>query len=205
MATYSFKFPFTEKAKPLYLVGAGMRRKNLYVVEVDIYKVGLALSESAIDNAQVWVQNQQHSVISQYILSNPVPSTSPIAKYPRAAILIHFVRAITKQQFVEAFRESFQGVDPAEFDALSNVLDRVFDERIGAGSEFGFYWLNDGEVVFTKGKEVTGRINNPVVATRLMDVYSDPKRAVSKSLQTSIETNITVINELLKNKQLALK
>lgn len=188
----------------MYLVGAGMRRKNLYVVEVDIYKVGLALSESAIDNAQVWVQNQQSSVISQYILSNPVPSTSPIAKYPRAAILIQFVRAITKQQFVEALRDSFQGVDAADFNALSDILDHVFDDKIGVGSEVSFFWLNDGEVVFTKGKEVTGRITNPIIAARLLDVYSDPKRAVSKTLQTSIETNITVINEQLKNKQLPL-
>jgi hypothetical protein len=174
-----------------------MRRKNLYVVEVDIYQVGLALSQASIEKALPWTQNQASSVLSQHVLANP---TTTDAKAPRAAILIKFVRAITKQQFVDAFRESFQGVDTKDFDALSAVLDHVFDEKIGVGSEFGFYWLNDGEVVFLKGPEVAGRISNPVIAARLLDVYSDPKRAVSKTLQSSIEANVAVINSKLQLK-----
>lgn len=182
-----------------------MRRKNLYVVEVDIYQVGLALSESSLDKAASWTQNQQSSILSQHVLSNPVAPTNPEAKHPRGAILIRFVRAITKQQFVEAFRESFQGVDTKDFDALSAVLDGVFDDKIGIGSEFGFFWLNDGEVVFLKGNEVAGRIKNENISTRLFDVYTDPKRAVSKTLQSSFEANVAVISDKLKSKQLPLK
>lgn len=189
----------------MVLVGAGMRRKNLYVVEVDIYQVGLALSEASIQKSASWSQNQQSSILSQSLLADPVSSTHPEAKFPRCAILIRFVRAITKQQFVDAFRESFQGIDTQDFDALSSVLNHVFDDKIGIGSEFQFHWLNDGEVVFVKGTEVAGRIKNAAIAARLLDVYSDPKRAVSKTLQSSIETNFSVIDEKLKNKQLSFK
>ena len=39
---------FNVKKSSLNLASAGMRRKNLFVVEVDVYKVGLYLSEQKV-------------------------------------------------------------------------------------------------------------------------------------------------------------
>jgi hypothetical protein len=39
---------FNSKKSNLNLASAGMRRKNLFVMEVDVYKVGLYLSEQKV-------------------------------------------------------------------------------------------------------------------------------------------------------------
>ncbi len=43
---------FFKSPKPMILAGAGMRRKNLYIVEVDVYKTGFNLTASALKRSK---------------------------------------------------------------------------------------------------------------------------------------------------------
>ena len=53
------------KTKPLVLAGVGMRRKNLYVMEVDVYKVGFYVEPSvALPGKLIQVSSMMQSFIS---------------------------------------------------------------------------------------------------------------------------------------------
>ena len=51
-STYIPSTDFFKAPKPMLLVGAGMRRKNFYIVEVDVYKTGLNLTAQAIERSK---------------------------------------------------------------------------------------------------------------------------------------------------------
>jgi hypothetical protein len=51
----------TAPSVPLDLAGVGMRRKNFYVVAVDVYMAGLNLSKEGLTLAKAWKSaNQGH-------------------------------------------------------------------------------------------------------------------------------------------------
>lgn len=188
----------------MYLIGAGMRRKNLYIMEVDVYLVGLALSEQAIQTAANWPDRKNTSVLSTFLLDNNYVSlTRPDAKDPRCAIFIKFVRTATKAQFLAAFKESFSDFEPTEFSEFNSILENVVGDNMATGDEFSFYWLNNGEIVIAKNGVVGGRLTNEKISQRLLDVYTDPKRAVSPEMYRSVEDNFAKIAEIVKTGELA--
>ena len=51
---FETKITFPNSNAPLSLAGVGMRRKNLYIMEVDVYLVGFYMGEEAIAAANAW-------------------------------------------------------------------------------------------------------------------------------------------------------
>ena len=84
----------------LDLVAAGMRRKNLYIVEVDVYRVGIYLS--AVQDAAIRKAVAAGGDLD--LVRRPVVTD----KESRAnmAVLLRFVRAVTTKQVVDATIEA---------------------------------------------------------------------------------------------------
>ncbi|RYH22606.1 hypothetical protein EON65_19020 [archaeon] len=183
-----------KKKTTLHLAGAGMRRKNFYVVAVDVYKVGLGLSSDIMGRAVEWAKSDgQKGSLSPYILKANTANTV------RAVVLLKFVRSVTNAQFIEAFRESFNDCNPASFQAFETFMKASFGSSgLNVDDEVGFYWLTDGQLVITMNGKNFGSIAIAEVCERLLDVYVDPKRAVSPELLQSIEKNVASVKASLK-------
>jgi len=190
---------------PIYLVGVGMRRKFLIIAEFDVYLVGVGLSKPSLQAAAEWgnAPEDQRKPLSSYILPKPVsnspkksPGNPPSNKTVVAAVMIHMVRAATRAQFVDAFRAAFEGVDQKHFQDFQPLLESCMGEKgMAAKDEMGFYFLNDGTLMLAKNGEYKGSLSIPEINERLLDIYSDPKRAVSKELTTSISHNFKKVQE----------
>lgn len=181
-----------------------MRRKNFYIVDVDVYLVGLGLSENGIKTAQEWAaKKDEGKPLSNFVLkfvTNNAAKNGGNVNGIKVAIVLRLVRSVTNAQFIEAFREAFAGLNPSDFDDFKSVVDSCVGEKLNVGDEFAFYLTEDSELVVAKNGKVGGRVNNPAMTTRLLDVYSDPKRIVSMELYHSLEQNVPIMGEKLRNK-----
>lgn len=186
----------TDVSSPLHLVGVGMRRKFLIIAEFDVYLVGVALSPEALKKASEWANAPEDSrkPLSTYVLAadKPAPNAKPsIPRGVKAGVMIHMVRGATKSQFVEAFREAFQGISDEHFHSFQPLLeDCMGDKGMQAKDEMGFFFMNDGTLVLAKNGQVKGSLKIDDINVRLLDIYSDPKRSVSKELSTSVAQNL---------------
>jgi hypothetical protein len=183
-------------SNPIYLVGVGMRRKYLIIAEFDVYLVGLGLSKDSMQKAVEWVKTPEESrkPLSSYVLPKKGLSSQP--KTIKAGVMLQMVRGATKQQFVEAFREAFAGVNVEHFNNFQPLLESCMgDKGMQAKDEMGFFFMNDGSLILAKNGEVKGSITIPEINERLFDIYSDPKRAVSKELTTSISNNLLQVQQ----------
>ena len=182
---------------PVYLVGLGMRRKFLLVAEFDVYLVGLGLSTDSLKKAKEWANTPADSrkPLSSYILNDePIVPKTLVPKTVKAAVMIQMVRGATKSQFVEAFREAFAGVSDEHFHTFQPLLEECMgDKGMQAKDEMVFYFMNDGSLTLMKNGVVKGSLAIRDINLRLLDIYSDPKRAVSKDLIASIDQNFTKV------------
>jgi hypothetical protein len=58
----------------------------------------------------------------------------------------------------------------------------------------------NGDLLICKNGNVGASLNNFLIAERLLDVYTDPTRAVSKELYESIDSNLIRVAELVNKK-----
>jgi len=213
-ATYAFDtrglpkvFPHVENGKmwqvaenevhshPVYLVGCGMRRKWLFVADFDVYMVGVGLSQGALRQAVPWANSppETRKPLSAFVLPEDRVNGE---KSVKAAIMIRMVRGTTVQQFVDAFREAFVGVSDANFKEFSPLLESCMGSKgMAAKDEMVFLILNDNTMILAKNNEVKGSLKNDEITYRMFDIYSDPKRAVSKELADSLAQNVLTIQK----------
>ena len=93
------------------MVGVGMRRKNLVVLEVDVYLVSLALSPTAVLAAKNWKKAKSGDPLAEVILQQERNiKVAPAADETTAVTTLRFVRAVGKSQIVEAFSDAFKGM-----------------------------------------------------------------------------------------------
>jgi hypothetical protein len=180
---------------PVYLVGCGMRRKWLLIADFDVYLVGVGLSQPALRQAVPWATSPPESrkPLSSFVLPEDQVSGPKAVK---AAIMIRMVRGTTVQQFVDAFRDAFTGVSDEHFQEFKPLLESCMGEKgMSAKDEMVFLILNDNTVVLAKNNELKGTLKNDEIAYRLFDIYSDPKRAVSKELVDSIAKNVLEVQK----------
>lgn len=177
------------KAGPLTLAGVGMRRKNLYITEVDVYLVGINLSKSGANRAKEWsASHKSECSLATYLLNDAnkkLPSEATISA------TLRFCRTITKDQFLTAFDEAFKGCSP---DAVADFR-KVMGSAIASGvvtnkDELVLYWLDNGDIAFALNGVFGDRLTNFELNKRLLEVYIDPARTVSKELYASLENNI---------------
>ena len=176
----------------LYLSGVGMRRKNLYVTSVDVYRVGLYLSPLSLNDSKEWKKEGKSISIADTLVSTS--NNSKITDQAKAGVILKFVRDVGKDSISEAFISAFVGCNEMSIkkfkEALSNT---IVDGTIKKGEELGFFWLQNNGLVITKNNIVGKEIYEPELENRLLKVYLDPKLTVSSELISSFEANIDVI------------
>jgi len=176
------------QSSPLLLSGVGMRRKNLYVMEVDVYLAALNLSPEAFAQSQAVYSNDVNASIAEAIMT-PVKNGSGC----KAAVTLRFVRNVEKDKIVEAFNDAFKGLDESDVIAFKGALSHTVGESgLKKGEEIAFFWTLNG-VVITKNGEVGDKFKSTTgdgVERRLLEVYVDPRRAVSPELIKSIKEHV---------------
>lgn len=175
---------------PMSLAGVGMRRKNLYVMEVDVYLVSCYLNDSAMRAGK---ETKRDSDLTSDLLSC---ANSP-KDGPLVAINSKFVRDVGKDKIVESFNEAFKGCNPNAVAKLKVHLGSVIgDNGMKKGEEFQFYWYGQpskkGLVIVKNGnvRETETTEDMRALQERLLNVYIGPN-TVSPELTKSLGDNLS--------------
>lgn len=178
--------PLQSKAEDLYLSGVGMRRKNFFIVDVDVYEVGLCLSKENLVKGQKAIQSGESLANALYKNGKILPD-----KIAEIAIPLKFVRYVSTTQIVEAFNDSFVGCSQDGIDLFKDALRSIVGKAgLALGQEMTFYWLRGGGLVIAKDGEIAEVIYYPELEKRLLEVYIDPNRSVSPDLINCISAHI---------------
>lgn len=175
-----------------------MRRKNLFVVDVDVYLIGLSLSSPAIDAMKTWKAEGKLSIpLAEVILNDQMPLI-PESKETIVSVKLRFVRSVSQTQMIQAFEDALRGCEAAsiaEFRAgLLSIIDK--DRGLQAGDVLRFDWPKQGGILLTSGNQQDSRIKDQGLAQRLLEVYVDDTRTVSKDLVKCMMDNIDAIKAL---------
>ena len=129
-------FPGPKKTTPLSLAGVGMRRKNLYIMEVDVYLVGFYMGKDAIAAAKKWSAAQ--GSLQETLITDAFAGKGD----PMAAVTLKFVRGVGQDAIVEAFNEAFKGLDPEAIVCFKEATKKAIGEKgMKEGEEFSFFWF----------------------------------------------------------------
>lgn len=213
---------------PLTTIGVGMRRKNVVLINLDVYLASVAVSDDAIEQAMQWEMTRRSGItkdfiplstfwlptVGAHVHSHTPPHTlhknqahkvahNNTNSFAAVALTLRMQRTITYQQFISALREQFSDLRPDDFKEFQRILEPCIGENLVKGDEMSFYWLNNGSCVVCKNGKVGGVIDIDSVVRRLMDVYIESKRSVVPELCESIEKNLNAINTN-KRKELTL-
>lgn len=175
----------------MHLLGTGMRRRRI-VIDFDVYQIGVAVSSHALSKAVQWNAARKYESVplSTYVLQKE----PTIANRVQVAIILRMKRGVSKQQFIDAFKEAFVGVEANAFAAFEGIIEKCLGEAgVKTGEEVVFYWLNNGELVFVKNGEIAGSLKIEEISRRLLDVYTDSSRTVSKELYDCIEKHVDAV------------
>lgn len=166
-----------------------MRRKNLYLFEVDVYLTGLSLLEETIQELQM----DQNLTPARAVLASQV-TNSKLEGQPVAFVTCRFVRDVGLNSILDAFQETFTGLPSDDVLEFRNQLGAaVGQDGVKKGDEVIFAWLHNGGMKILLNGVVGGQVKNPLVEERLIEVYVDKKRTVSPQLVQSLHENISKI------------
>jgi len=178
----------------LTLVGVGMRRKNLFIVDVDVYQVGLNLSPIALAKAKAWktIGNFKYSLV-EMILQIPPRKMFGDVEETSVSIILRFVRPVSKDQIVAAFDEALVGLDKQVLADFKDALSKATSGGLKKGDEICFHWPKHGGLIVSSGDYISHGIESDELAKRLLEVYIDDHRTVSKDLLQCFKDNIDLI------------
>ena len=173
----------------LTLAGVGMRRKNFYITEVDVYQIGINLSHNGVALAKEWESEQKGKVsLAAYLMRS---CKHKLATEVTVSATLRFCRQVTKDQFLNAFDEAFKGCSPDAVAEFRSTMGSAMSTGVVAkGDDVSLFWLDNGEMAFALNGVLGDRLTNRELNQRLLEVYIDPARTVSKELYTCIETHI---------------
>jgi len=180
--------------KDLTLAGVGMRRKNLFVVEVDIYFIGLNISDTTLAQAKQWSTSFRNKCsLAEHVYGN-LSNKSTLPTEIKLSATLRFARGVTKAQFLDAFDAAFKGLSKEVIDDFKKSMgESIGDVSVSKGDEFVFYWMDNGDVAFTKNGVFGEPLRFPDLNMRLLEVYIDPTRTVSPELATCVDKHIDAI------------
>jgi hypothetical protein len=166
-----------------------MRRKNLYITEVDVYLVGINLSGAGLQRAKEWsASHKSECSLVDYLMKS---CNQKLASEVTVSATLRFCRQITKDQFLTAFDEAFKGCSAdAVADFRKSMGAVITSGSVTKSDELVLYWLDNGDIAFTLNGVYGERLTNRELNKRLLEVYIDPARTVSKELYTCLENNI---------------
>ena len=171
-----------------------MRRKNLFVVEVDVYLASLYLGTEALQAAKaVKVSDASMAGLSDALAAS-LAKEGPAAT-AQVATTLKFVRDVGQTKVVEAFNEAFAGCDKAAVDSFKkNMADTIGANGMKNGETLTFYWMNGGAgLAVEKNGEVGPALKAPELEKRLLEVYTRPASAVSPELIKTVKEHIQCV------------
>lgn len=113
-----------------------MRRKNLYVMEVDVYKASLYLSPDALSRSKAVFLSDSNTSLANAIMK---PTKNDGCK---AAVTLRFVRDVGKEKIVDAFNDAFSELDQTDVKAFKTALANTLgDGGLKVGEEIAFSGL----------------------------------------------------------------
>jgi len=181
----SFYPPNQPTPTPLYLTGVGMRRKNLYVVEVDVYMCALNFSKPALMSAKNWKNQPNGESLTDALLKGEGELG--------VACTLKFQREVGNAAFVDALVAAFAGCK--DVDAVAK-FKKTLGEAVGTSAKkddtIVFYWLGSTNLAFSKNGStpVICDLQSKEICSRLLDLYVDPSKTVSKELTTCVDTHL---------------
>jgi hypothetical protein len=166
-----------------------MRRKNLYLFEVDVYMTGLSLLEATLHD----LQTNQNLTPAKAVLASQVTNPN-LNGQPVAFVTCRFVRDVGLNSILDAFQETFIGLPSEDILEFRNQLGAAVGAHgVKKGDEVIFAWLHNGGMKILLNGVVGGQIKNHLVEERLIEVYVDQKRSVSPQLLQSLHENLSKI------------
>ena len=177
----------------LKLAGLGMRRKNLFITEVDVYIASCYMNDGVLKSLKEERIESGTEKLTNTLLQSQVGGSTDA---PVVAINSKFVRDVSKSKIVESFNEAFKGCDPNAVASLKGTLGEVLgDSGMAKGEEFQFYWYgksNRGLVIVKDGKvkETDASEDMAALQNRLLNVYLGPNN-VSPELTKSIANKLS--------------
>ncbi len=188
-------FPFTRTFNTansvLKLVGTGIRRKNLLLVDVDVYSVGFYLSEKKIKAIQ-------KSIISSSGINKAIGGYSDDIQ---VGIVLKFLRAVDTKKIVNAIGDSLQIKVPdkeyvSELESFKSHLTNLVGKsgtKLNDEIEFMFKSKNNDEFGLSVNKSKIQWFKNSQLRLNLIEVYSDKEKSVSLDLVDSLVSNIKTL------------
>jgi hypothetical protein len=182
-------------SEPLYLSGVGMRRKNFYIAQVDVYLIGFSLSTMSINQAAAWVRSvDQVDKATLGSFSDALLEGTSDLPGSRIAVSKRFVRAVSKKLVVEAFNDAFKGCNEIEIARFKEGLGSALGSAGAAnGDEITYYWLNGGGLIISFKGEVMTHFRGEEIEKRLLEVYVEESRTVSPELVKNLRETLARI------------
>lgn len=168
----------------------------MLVVEVDVYLVGISLSPAALNAAKLWKNpGKFQAPLAEVLLKKPPPKIFGDVDETAVAITLKFMRSVSKAQMMQAFDDALVGCDKDAIIDFRDALDKVIDAKEGLrkGDVIHFDWPKAGGLVVSSDSYICSGIENSGLAKRLLEVYVDDNRTVSKDLVKCIKDNIDQI------------
>lgn len=152
--------------KQYALIASSMRRKNLLVVNVDVYRVGIYASSSL----ETIVKNNIKAGKSYGLASKSGDEIS-------LSLYLKFVRSVTTDKILEAFRTGLSSV--ADKTAVNSFSDILFKKigKIGTKKddtiEFIFKGRNNEEIgILVRDDKVPEIIKSAALREKLIEIYT---------------------------------
>jgi len=170
-------------SKPYSLIASGMRKKNLFVVNVDVYHVGIYASPSL-----------ENTIKSNIKANKDFGLASKTGDEVSLSIYLKFVRDVTTDKIVQAFQEglSTSVSDKTALNSFTSILLKKIGSK-GASKddtiEFIFKGRNNDEVgILVRDDKVPEIVKSAALRERLIDIYAGketivpeiPKQIVNK-------------------------
>jgi hypothetical protein len=179
--------PSLATPKSLSLTGVGMRRKNLYLVEIDVYLASLSLSPTALARSKASMNKKETNSIADSILETREGGAVP---QPIAIVTLRFQRDVDAQTFALGFNDVFVGLPADQIAVFQQQMKASIGNGAKKGDDVSIVWMEGGSLIFLKNGQIGQTFTNSVLEKRLLEAYVDVKRAVSPELIKSIDANI---------------
>jgi hypothetical protein len=170
-------------SKPYPLVASAMRRKNLLVVNVDVYHVGIYLSSG------------MEAIVKSNIKSNKgFGLATKTGEEVSISIYLKFVRSVTTDKIVQAFKEGLTISDKSAVDTFTSVLLKKIGQQ-GASKddtiEFIFKGKNNEEIgILVRNDKVPEVVKSVALREQLIEIYTG-KNSIVPDIPKQLMTKYT--------------
>mmetsp|Transcript_32930 Transcript_32930/g.33539 ORF Transcript_32930/g.33539 Transcript_32930/m.33539 type:complete len:256 (-) Transcript_32930:184-951(-) len=190
----------TKCPDPMSLAAVGVRKKNLYVVGVDVYVAGLSLDLRILQYTSAWFQSKRDKPLIETLINPPmddVTNKQPAPTDAKIVISLRFLRNVSTKQMTKAFEDSFKSY-PQEAMSLffTGLVNTVGEKGIKKGDELTYTWLYNGEFIISKNDDLKWVIKNDIVARALLEMYVSPEKSITPDLTQCLEKHVTKIHKI---------